>query len=355
MPLGVVVIDRHYDVRLLNRAARNLLSIHGVALGEDLIHLTKAVPPLPLRALIDQAFRAGPEPVSAELAAEDPLTGLPRSLSFRALPHHRASSGARPELVMVVIQDVTALAQIRQALEQQLQQSQADLERIRQEAAEAVAEREELLEVLRTSNRQLSENNYDLTRVVEDLHITAQQFQVRTEEAQAVSEEAETLNEELQATNEELATLNEEIQATNEELQATNEELRSRSQDLEALLEERETERVRVSALLHSVQDAVALIGSDGQAVLSNTAFRALVGDAAALLLASDASGQPLPKEATPLAQAARGEVFSLSFTLPDSAGSLRWFEAHGEPIRDAAGQPLGGVLVLHARDAASA
>jgi len=253
MPLGVVVIDRHYDLHLLNRAARRLLSIHGVALGEDLIHLTRAVPPLQLRALIDQAFRAGPEPVSAELAAEDPLTGLPRSLYLSALSSPRAGSGARPERVMVVIQDVTALAQTRQAVEQDLQHSQADLERVRQEAAEAVAEREGVLELLRTSNRQLSENNYDLTRVVEDLHITTQQFQVRTEEAQAVSEEAETLNEEMQATNEELATLNEEIQATNEELQATNEELRSRSQELEKLLAERETERVRVLALLHSL------------------------------------------------------------------------------------------------------
>lgn len=167
-----------------------------------------------LRALIDQAFRVPQEPTSAELAAEDPLTGLPRTLHLSVTPYQQERGGARPETVLVVIQDLTAQAQIRQTLEQELQRSLADLERVRQEAAEAVAQREGLLEVLRASNRQFSENNYELTRTVEDLHITSQQFQVRTEEAQAVSEEAETLNEELQATNEELATLNEENQAT---------------------------------------------------------------------------------------------------------------------------------------------
>src|SRR5262249_15422439 len=99
MPLGVVVIDRHYDIHLLNRAARSLLSIHGVALGEDLIHLTRAISPVPFRALIDQAFQARQAPVTAELAAEDHLTGLSRSLYLSVTPYQRGGGEARPELV----------------------------------------------------------------------------------------------------------------------------------------------------------------------------------------------------------------------------------------------------------------
>ena len=342
LPDGVVVVDRHYDIQLLNRAARTLLAIHRVALGEDLIHLLPASLVQPVRTLIDQAFRTPHAPVRTEIAVEEAHSGQPRSLSLRALSQPRTAGRERPNLVLMVIQDVTELTQTRRALEHRLQ-----------EAVAAVAEREQQLAEVRETNRQLSETNYDLTSGVEDLQATAQQLQVRAEEAQAVTEEAETLNEELQSTNEEFETLNEELQSTNEELQATNEELQARSQELQRVNEERETERVRVSALLHSLADAVALIGPDGQVVLSNAAFRALVGDEAALMVAGDASGQPMPEVSGPLGRAARGEAFTLAFTLPGPEGAFRWFEARGQPIRDAAGQPLGGVLVLHHRETA--
>src|SRR5579862_9224576 len=37
-PLGVVVVDRNYDISTINRAARAMLAIHGQGIGEDLIH-----------------------------------------------------------------------------------------------------------------------------------------------------------------------------------------------------------------------------------------------------------------------------------------------------------------------------
>ena len=47
LPVGVVIVNRDYDVEVLNSAARELLGIHGVAIGQDLIHLVPAGSPRP--------------------------------------------------------------------------------------------------------------------------------------------------------------------------------------------------------------------------------------------------------------------------------------------------------------------
>src|SRR5262249_57966656 len=44
IPLGVVVVDRRYDVQTINSAALRLLGIYKAAQGEDLIHLTRSIP-----------------------------------------------------------------------------------------------------------------------------------------------------------------------------------------------------------------------------------------------------------------------------------------------------------------------
>ncbi|HEX6123144.1 MAG TPA: CheR family methyltransferase, partial [Ktedonobacterales bacterium] len=59
LPVGVVVVDRRYDIQTINAAARSLLAIFGQAVGEDLIHLARSAPSEPLRAAIDQAFAQG--------------------------------------------------------------------------------------------------------------------------------------------------------------------------------------------------------------------------------------------------------------------------------------------------------
>ena len=48
-----------------------------------------------------------------------------------------------------------------------------------------------------------------------------------------------------------------------------------------------------------------------------------------------DAQGCRLPPAETPQARAARGETFSLEFTLPAVDGSCRWYEANGQPLHD--------------------
>jgi hypothetical protein len=48
-----------------------------------------------------------------------------------------------------------------------------------------------------------------------------------------------------------------------------------------------------------------------------------------------DAQGCRLPPAETPQARAARGETFSLEFTLPAVDGSRRWYEANGQPLHN--------------------
>ena len=48
-----------------------------------------------------------------------------------------------------------------------------------------------------------------------------------------------------------------------------------------------------------------------------------------------DAQGCPLPPAETPQARAARGETFSLDFTLPAADGSRCWYEANGQPLHN--------------------
>jgi two-component system CheB/CheR fusion protein len=49
----------------------------------------------------------------------------------------------------------------------------------------------------------------------------------------------------------------------------------------------------------------------------------------------SDAQGCRLPPAETPQARAARGETFSLEFTLPAADGSRCWYEANGQPLHN--------------------
>jgi two-component system CheB/CheR fusion protein len=56
LPFGVVTVDRTYDIASINPAARRLLTIHGAAIGQDLIHLASTVSHADLRAALDEAL-----------------------------------------------------------------------------------------------------------------------------------------------------------------------------------------------------------------------------------------------------------------------------------------------------------
>ena len=71
-----------------------------------------------------------------------------------------------------------------------------------------------------------------------------------------------------------------------------------------------------------------------------------MFGAAGAAFAPEDDAGCRLSREATPQWRAARGETFTMEFTLTMDDGTRRWFEASGQPIRSA-GEELGGVVAI--------
>ena len=56
LTIGVVVVDRRYDIMRINTAARRMLGIHGLAFDQDFIHLAESLPSTPVRSAIDAAL-----------------------------------------------------------------------------------------------------------------------------------------------------------------------------------------------------------------------------------------------------------------------------------------------------------
>lgn len=348
LPVGIIVVDRRYDIQSINAAARRILGIYSTAIGDDLIHIARGVNQARLRAAIDDAFRKGTPTGVDEFTVEDSTSGEQYFVQITCHPQRAEEDSGPYETVIVVLHDVSTLVRARQRLEQELQSTTAEVEAERRSVEAEVAGKDEIILRLVETNRQLIEANQELTGANEELRATTEEYLLSTEEAQAATEEVETLNEELQVTNEELETLNEELQATIEELNTTNDDLHARSAELQDLAISSEEERARLAAILISMGDAVLVVDSDGRPLLSNAAYTRMFGGPSAAFTAQDDNGQPLPVAATPQARAAQGESFSMEFTLQGSDGTRRWYEANGEPIRDDSGQQQrGGVIVI--------
>ena len=345
LPVGLVVVDRRYDIQTINNAARRLFGIPSLAVGEDLIHLTQTLPPGSLRSAIDTAFRRGEAVTLAEVELTELALGETRFLQIACYPHRSDGESGPFDVVMILVTEVTAQVQLRRELEQARARQQLETERL-----------SERLERLVEANRELVEANQELAVMHADLRSANEELLVANEESQAATEEIETLNEELQASNEELETLNEELQATVEELNTTNDDLQARSLELqelttslEAQRQASEAERAQLAAILVSMGDAVLVVDRAGQPVLANQAYERMFGrfgSPTSDFVPEDDDGRPLAPETTPRQRAARGESFRLEFTLTASDGSRRWYEANGQPIRT--GQTLqGGVVVV--------
>jgi two-component system CheB/CheR fusion protein len=347
LPVGLVVVDHHYDIQGINSAARSYLAIHGAAVGEDLIHLTQTAPAQRLRAAIDLAFRTGADQTIDEFPVEEVTTSEPRYLQIVCHPQRSEGERGPVDTVMAVLHDITAIVQRRLLLEQKFQEVTTQIQQFQSEWAEERARQEQLMQRLVETNRQLVEANQELTSTNEELRTTNEEFLMSTEEAQAATEEVETLNEELQATNEELETLNEELQSTIEELNTTNDDLHARSQELQDMARTSEQERARLEAILLSMGDAMLVVRNDGSLVLTNAAYNAMFGGPSATFLARDADGQILSPKDTPRERAARGESFRMEFTIIAEDGSRRWFEANGHGIHDVADIKQGGVVTI--------
>jgi two-component system, chemotaxis family, CheB/CheR fusion protein len=341
LPVGVVVVDRRYDIQTINSAAQRLLSIYGAALREDLIHLAQTVPAAPLRAAIDAAFEGAAPSSIDEVVTVDPATAEERYIQITCYPRTGAQEDEPVAAVMIVVADITRLVHERHEREQAYARQREEMEHERDALEQAhTRQREETARVEATlrqvtdSNRQLLAANQTLGATNKGLRHDNVTALVGTEEAQAATEEAIALNEESQATNEELETLNEELQATIEELHTTNRELEARTGELRELAAALEAKRAQLAVILASIGDAVLLVDPTGAIVRTNAAYAQMFGSAHAAFVPEDEHGQPLPPEATPHSRAARGETFSMQFSLTTGEGARRWFEANGQPLR---------------------
>ena len=372
LPIGVVVVDRRYDVQAINAAARRLLGIHAAAIGEDLIHLARRVPATELREAIDRAFRGQASAERYDIAPLEGTAGERRTIEVSCSPQQAGTDGEPAETVVLLLRDVTPGEQQRPAAEPEPSPRQRELERLKGRlqtlagsvqgppevaraldaagaALDAAAAEIERLSTsaheLRAVTGELVTANQDLATANAELHAQNEQLLVADEEAQAAVEEVETLSEEQQASNEELETLNEELQATVEELNTTNDDLEARGLELQDTAVSLEAERSRLSAILNSMAEAVVAVDPAGQQAITNPAFERMFSDFGPDFVPEDAQGRPLPPEAWPRRRAAAGETFSIEFTLSAPDGTRRWFHATGRPIEIDGHE--GGIVVI--------
>lgn len=225
-PIGVVVVDRNYDIQTINQTARELLGIHGQGVGEDLIHLATGIPTSELKGALDDALRGG-KANGREIELSDPAFDRVKYIEASCFAERGTDKDATVSGAVLLLEDITASASRRRQLEKETQDSRQQLQRVNKQNVELLARQ-----------RGLTDANKELTAANSELRSTNEHLLIAAEEAEASAEEVETLNEEMQATSEELETLNEELQATVEELNTTNEELGARGHELEQLAKE---------------------------------------------------------------------------------------------------------------------
>jgi two-component system CheB/CheR fusion protein len=333
-PIGIVVIDRRYDVLAMNQAARSLLNVHGIGLGEDLLHAVSGISSDELRLAIDAAFtNEASADEHRELEIVDPVTDAVRHLAITCTPQR--GDAANLESVAVVIVEVTE--QVRQRRE---------AERLVESLRSQLAELSEKNERLVMRHRGLIVANDELTAANAELRNNNEHLLLASEEAASAAEEIETLNEEMQATNEELETLNEELQATVEELNTTNDELEARSVELQELASMREEQRIGLArereallAALDAVTSAVAIFDADGVLTHANTRYADLAGDGHPAFLDDGRDGA-----VDPIGRAREGKPVDERYRVRLRDGTEQPVQVHARPF---AGDGLSGVVLV--------
>ncbi len=322
LPVGVVVVDAHYDIQSINAEARRIFGIHSSALDQDFIHLVQHFPTDTLRHAIDRVC-TGESVSHLTVATRGDIPETQRTIDITCCPI-AVAQGEDESLVTIAALDVTDREHLRRQVD----------------AADAKSER------LTASNNEVLSANQELTSTIAKLRSDNEELLVGAEEIQAATEEVETLNEELQASNEELETLNEELQATVEELNTTNDDLQARTVELQDLAITSDAARARLETVLSSLGEAVLVVDSQAQVMLSNTAYQRTFGAVDVDRRLTDSTGSPLPFDQTPQQRAARGEAFTMSFVLTGTDGSRRWYEAVGQPIPGGSDTQRGVVTI---------
>ena len=346
LPVGAVVVDQRYDIRLINNQARELLSVHGPASGEDLLHLIQGEDAYTkLRSAIDHAFREKTATSVENLTIEGLKPSDSRHLQLFVSPQWSGDTEEISETVTILINDVTDLTRSRDELAEQLESLRTELERVQGESQANISYEKTLNRQLEQTNRQLIDANKRLLETNDDLQVANEELQITTEEAHATTEEVETLNEELQATNEELETLNEELQATIEELNTTNEDLQARTLQVEKLEQGVQSEGAQLLSILKTRSVAILVVDTAGATVFRSSAYEQIFGENGVELENED--GSPLSREQRPRRRVARGESFVMKFSATMEGNKRRYFEATGQPLQSSNQDELSGLLVI--------
>jgi len=330
--VGLVLVDRRYDIVAINHSARALLNIHGIGVGEDLLHSATGIDSMQLRLAIDAAFGGEARGSAQELAVVDPISDASRSLLVTCEAQELDSEPALH--VAIVIVDVTPQIAGRRAAERRVDELRTQID-----------EMSTKMDHLTSRQRALLNANDELTTMNVELRTTNEHLLIAAEEATSAAEEIETLNEEMQATNEELETLNEELQATIEELNTTNDELEARSTEFQELASIREEQRRQMERecrhlqlALDAVESAVAVFGDDGTPVYENSAYRRYFEGGEPAF-----AGNGGTATRDPIRRARHGEQFNERFRLTYANGDAVPVDVRAEPYRE---DGIGGVIL---------
>jgi len=173
----------------------------------------------------------------------------------------------------------------------------------------------------------------------------------RNDELHATNEAMEARNDELHASNDAMGARNDDLEATVEAVERVNAELKAHRVAVQELAAVLEAERAQLAAILAGVEEAVLVVDRAGTTVRANAAYARLFGDVDGAVVMDDARGRPLSPAQTPRARAARGETFSLAFSVTTGERSVagedtrRWFVATGQPLHES-GAPHGVVVI---------
>ena len=266
------VVDDVGRLSLVNARARALFRLAGGDVGRPLQDLEVPYRPYELRSVIEQAYMDR-QVVVREAVPWRGLDGEQRWFDIVVSP--LLDADASPAGASVCFVEVTRVRQ----LQQQLDDSQVELE---------------------TAYQELQSTNEELETTNEELHSTV--------------EELETTNEELQSTNEELETMNEELQSTNEELQTINDELRVRSESLNEV-------NAFLESMFTSLRSGVVVLDSELRVLVWNRQAEDLWGvrseEAESASFLSLDIGLPLAPLAQPLRACLAGTLESHESLLP--------------------------------------
>ncbi len=194
-------------------------------------------------------------------------------------------------------------------------------------------------ETLTDANATLTDANTSLRRDRADAHTETAHAQAETVDAHAETADIRTRNVALHATNDALDRRNADLEATVAEMERANGALQAHRVAVQEVVAVLEAERAQLAVILAGLEDAVLVVDQTGTPLRMNAAYVQLFGHAS--VAPDDARGRPLAPDQTPQARAARGESFSLSFSVATGVPSLvgedtrRWFVATGQPLHE--------------------